>query len=177
MDDSAPAVNKKQAIKDEGNSTSTAEGNWTDIGRWVSMDAAAAEMEISRSTLERRLRKGEVEAVKQGHKIYVLVYGPEPVSDAVLLETARNELAESERTVAELRKTETDLRQNIGWRNGQLEDARRVEAILIDERNNLSKAYLEEREAYRYFKLAAIVLSVSTIVSLLLILIAPGLSG
>ena len=58
-------------------------------GRWIRMDQATEEMGISLSTLDRMIRRGEVKAVKQDRSVYVLVHGPEPLSDRDLLDTAR----------------------------------------------------------------------------------------
>ena len=53
--------------------------------RWVSKAEAAQEMEISLSTLDRRIRKGEVEVVRRGRRVYVRMHGPEYLSNDELL--------------------------------------------------------------------------------------------
>ena len=170
-------VSDNQAAGEEVASLPTADGNRTPIGRWVPMDAAAVEMGVSRSTLERRIQKEEVEAVKQGHNVFVLLHGPEPLSDLDLLEDARRELAESERTVSELRETESNLRKTIDRLNQSLKDSERWASIMTAERNQSRSDFRKEREEHRFQRGAAIVLSVITIASLLFVLIATRLSG
>ena len=48
--------------------------------RWVSK-AEAAELEISLSTLDRMIRRGEVEVAREGRRVYVRMHGPEYLSD------------------------------------------------------------------------------------------------
>ena len=45
-------------------------------GRWVSKAEAARELEISLSTLDRKIRKGEVEVVREDRRVYVRMHGP-----------------------------------------------------------------------------------------------------
>ena len=68
--------------------------------RWVTKAEAARELEISLSTLDRKIRKGEVEAVREGRRVYVRMRGPEYLSDDELLRHAIIRLDESEQPVA-----------------------------------------------------------------------------
>ena len=45
--------------------------------RWVSKAEAEEELEISLSTLDRKIRKGEVEVLREGRRVYVRMHGPE----------------------------------------------------------------------------------------------------
>ena len=45
--------------------------------RWVTKAEAAEELEISFSTLDRKIRSGEVEVVREGRRVYVRMQGPE----------------------------------------------------------------------------------------------------
>ena len=45
--------------------------------RWVTKAEAAEELEISLSTLDRQIRKGEVEVLREGRRVYVRMHGPE----------------------------------------------------------------------------------------------------
>ena len=49
--------------------------------RWVTKAEAAQELEISLSTLDRKIRKGEAEVVRRGRRVYVRMLGPEYMSD------------------------------------------------------------------------------------------------
>ena len=54
--------------------------------RWVTKTEAAEELEISLSTLDRKIRKGEVEVAREGRRIYVGMRGPERLRRAVIRE-------------------------------------------------------------------------------------------
>ena len=42
---------------------------------------AAEELEISFSTLDRKIRSGEIEVIREGRRVYVRMHGPEYLSD------------------------------------------------------------------------------------------------
>ncbi len=67
--------------------------------RWVLKDVAARELEVSLSTLDRKIRQGEVEVLREGRQVYVRVDGPEYLSDEELLLRARNRADELEDAV------------------------------------------------------------------------------
>ena len=93
--------------------------------RWVSKDVAARELEMSLSTLDRKIRNGEVEVLREGRRVYVRVDGPEYLSDEEMLLRAKartDELEEAvrrwERLAAEL-ESERDAakREGVGWKD------------------------------------------------------------
>ena len=53
--------------------------------RWVTKAEAVREMEVSVSTLDRMIRRGEIEVRREGRRVYVRMEGPEYVSDDELL--------------------------------------------------------------------------------------------
>ena len=53
--------------------------------RWVTKAEAARELEMSLSTLDRKIRSGEFEVRRKGRRVYVRLEGPEYVSDDELL--------------------------------------------------------------------------------------------
>ena len=53
--------------------------------RWVTKAEAAQELEVSLSTLDRMIRKGEVEVAREGRRVNVRMLGPEDPSDEELL--------------------------------------------------------------------------------------------
>ena len=53
--------------------------------RWVTKAEAAQELEISLATLDRKIRNGEVEVVREGRRVYVRMHGPAYQSDEELL--------------------------------------------------------------------------------------------
>ena len=82
-----------------------------ELGRWVSKAEAARELEVSLSTLDRRIRKGEVEVVREGRRVYVRMHGPEYLSDDELLRQAIIREDELERTVRELERERDEARE------------------------------------------------------------------
>ena len=53
--------------------------------RWVTKAEAVREMEVSVSTLDRMIRRGEIEVRREGRRVYVRMEGPEYLSDDELL--------------------------------------------------------------------------------------------
>lgn len=94
--------------------------------RWVSKDTAARELEVSLSTLDRKIRNGEVEVLREGRRVYVRVEGPEYLSDEEMLLRAKartDELEEAvrrwERIASELeRERDAAKRDTAGWKDG-----------------------------------------------------------
>ena len=79
--------------------------------RWVTKAEAAREMEISLSTLDRRIRSGEVEVVREGRRVYVRMHGLEYVGDDELLRRSLGREDKLQRTVWELDRTVTESEQ------------------------------------------------------------------
>ena len=69
--------------------------------RWVTKAEAAEELEVSLSTLDRKIRTGEVEVRREGRRVYVRMEG-EYITDEELLRLAIIREDELERTVREL---------------------------------------------------------------------------
>ena len=67
--------------------------------RWVTKVEAVQELEVSLSTLDRMIRKGEVEVAREGRRVHVRMLGPEDPSDEELLRRAIVREDELERTV------------------------------------------------------------------------------
>ena len=79
------------------------------IGRWITKSQAVRELGISLSTLDRHIKAGEVEAVRQDRRIYVLVRWPEDPSDEVLLYRAWDQIDELKSEVFRLKKVALKL--------------------------------------------------------------------
>ena len=56
--------------------------------RWVTKAEAAEEMEVSLSTLDLKIRTGQLEVLREGRRVYVRMEGPEYLSDGELLHRA-----------------------------------------------------------------------------------------
>ena len=78
--------------------------------RWVTKAEAAEELEISLSSLDRKIRKGEVEVVREGRRVSVRMQGPEYLSDAELLRRAIAREDELQRTVRQLEQNVSELK-------------------------------------------------------------------
>ena len=86
--------------------------------RWVTKAEAVREMEVSVSTLDRKIRRGEIEIRREGRRVYVRMEGPEYVSDDELLRRALVRGDKLQRTVWELdrRASELERERNEGSR-------------------------------------------------------------
>ena len=108
--------------------------------RWVSKAEAAQELEISLSTLDRKIRSGEIEAVREDRRVYVRMQGPEYLSDDELL---RRALGRAE----ELRQTALDW-ESAAWKLEQERDeAQEAASASRDAYEELQEAYRKERAA------------------------------
>ena len=103
--------------------------------RWVPKAEAARELEISLSTLDRKIRRGEVEVAREGRRVYVRMEGPGYVADDELLRRAIAREDKLQRTVWELDGRVSEL--------GRERDAAR-DAVSASRR-----AYEEMEEAYQ----------------------------
>ena len=77
--------------------------------RWVTKAEAAEELEISLSTLDWKIRSGEVEVVREGRRVYVRMHGPAYLTDEELLRRAIVREDDIERTVRELEQSASEL--------------------------------------------------------------------
>ena len=116
-----------------------------EASRLVPKLQAVHDLNISLSTLDRKIRKGEIEVVREGHRVYVLMNGPEHPSDNELLRLATIRVDELERTVRGLECTASELERE--WYQG-----RDAIAASEDARRKLQTAYTEERAAHRRTK-------------------------
>ena len=109
--------------------------------RWVTKAEAAQAMEVSLSTLDRMIRKGEVEVVREGRRVYVRMHGPEYLSDDELLRSAIMREDELERTVRELERSASELER-------ERDEAREAASASRQAYVELEEAYRKERAAH-----------------------------
>ena len=106
---------------------------------WVDKGEAARELEVSLSTLDRMIRKGEVEVGREGRRVYVKLPGPRYPSDRELLRQSRARVEEFRRKVGELAEEADQLEQERDQARGETEAARdecgRLEAELVREQS------------------------------------------
>ena len=108
--------------------------------RWVLKAEAARELDISLSTLDRKIRRGEMEVRREGRRVYVRLEGPEYVSDDELL---RRSLAREDK----LQRTVWELDQRASELERERDEAR-------DAASSSGRAYEEMEEAYRKERVA-----------------------
>ena len=73
---------------------------------------AARELEVSISTLDRMIRRGEIEVRREGRRVYVRMHGPEHVSDEELLRRALDREEKLQRTMWELDGRASEMDQD-----------------------------------------------------------------
>ena len=132
--------------------------------RWVAKAEAAREMAVSISTLDRMIRRGEIEVRREGRRVFVRMEGPERVSDEELLRRALGRESKLQRRLVELD------------RRAQALERERDEAVYsasADRRahEELEEAYEKERAARRRMRRLAVRLGLA-VVALLVVVVA-----
>ena len=111
--------------------------NVKDEVHWVDKGEAARELEVSLSTLDLMIRKGEVEVAREGRRVYVKLVGPRYPSDRELLRQARTRVELLERRVGEVADVADRLEQERDQARTETETAlgeyRKLEAELLRE--------------------------------------------
>ena len=110
--------------------------------RWVTKAEAAEELEVSLSTLDRMIRKGEVEVSRERRRVYVRMEGPAYPSDEELLRSSVARERELERTVQRLERSKSELQERVSELERQRDEAR--ESVSASR-----QAYAELEETYR----------------------------
>ena len=140
--------------------------------RWVSKAQAAEELKISLSTLDRRIRKEEVEVVREGRRVYVRMHRPEYLSDEELLRRAIAREDELERTVRELERSASELKLRASELERERDEARESASAGRRPYEELEEAYRKETAAHRETKALVIMLRVTAVVLLVLLLVS-----
>ena len=116
--------------------------------RRVTKAQAAEELGISLSTLDRRISKGEIEVVREAHRVYVRMHGPEYLSDEELLRRAIIREDELERTVRELERGASELESKASVLERERDEARDEVARWEEGYDELEEEYRRERAAH-----------------------------
>ena len=103
--------------------------------RWVTKAEAVREMEVSVSTLDRMIRRGEIKVRREGRRVYVRLEGPEYVSDDELL---RRSLAQEDK-----------LQRRVWELDGRASELEREGDEAREAASASRRAYEEMEEAYR----------------------------
>ncbi len=109
--------------------------------RWVSKAEAARELEVSISTLDRMIRRGEIEVRREGRRVYVRMHGPEYVSDEDLLRRAIVREDKLQRTVWELDGRASEMER-------ERDEAKEAASASRQAYEELEEAYRKERAAH-----------------------------
>ena len=112
--------------------------------RWVTKTEAAEELEISFSTLDRKIRSGEVEVVREGRRVYVRMQGPEYLSDEELLRRAIAREDELQRTVRQLEQNVSELKLRASELERERDEARESAATANRPYHELEREYRKE---------------------------------
>ena len=142
--------------------------------RWVTKAEAAEELEISLSTLDRKIRQGEVEVRREGRRVFVRMAG-EYITDEELLRRAVAREHELERTVRELEQSVSEWNLRASELERERDEAREAAATARGPYYELERKHQREVSdhevttlALNVFRVAAIVLLVLLVGSVLL---------
>ncbi len=135
--------------------------------RWVTKAEAAREMEVSISTLDRKIRTGEVEARREGRRVYVRMEG-EYVTDEELLRRAIVREKELERTVRELERKLSESERRASGLERERDEARESASARRQTYWELERAHekevAEHRDTNQLFNVARVMTLVLLVV-------------
>lgn len=137
--------------------------------RWVSKSEAAEELEISMSTLDRKIRVGEVEVRREGRRVYVRMEGPEYLSDEELLRHSIAREEELQRTVGELERSLSEWQHRASELERERDEARESAAAANQPYHELEREHRKEVAAHRATNGALIFTRVVALVLLVLL--------
>ncbi len=120
--------------------------------RWVTKAEAVREMDVSVSTLDRMIRRGEIEIRREGRRVYVRMEGLEYVSDDELLRRSLAREDKLQRTVWELDGRASELER-------ERDEARDAASARGRAHEEMEEAYWKERAAHGRTRRLAIRLS------------------
>ena len=130
--------------------------------RWVAKAEAARELEVSISTLDRMIRRDEVDVRREGRRVYVRMEGPERVSDEELLRRALAREGKLQRRLLELdRRAQALERERDEAMHSATADRQALE--------EMEEEYEKERAARRRMRRVAIRLGLAVLVLLVVI--------
>ena len=115
------------------------------------------------------IRRGEVEAVREGRRIYVRMHGPEYLSDEELLRRANAREHELERTVRELEQNASELKLRASELERDRDEARESASAGRRPYEELEEAYRKETAAHKETKELLVAVRVTAIVLFVLL--------
>ena len=135
--------------------------------RWVTKAEAAREMEISLSTLDRKIRRGEMEVRMEGRRVYVRLEGLEYVGDDELLRRSLGREDQLQRTVWELDRTVTESERERDVAREAASASRQAHKELEEAYRKETAAHKETKDLLNMVRVIAIVLFVLLVGSVL----------
>ena len=138
--------------------------------RWVTKAEAAEEMEVSLSTLDRKIRNGEVEVRREGRRVFVRMAG-EYITDEELLRRTINREHELERTVRELEQSVSEWKLRASELERERDEARESAATA---RGPYVKLELEHRQEVSDHEMTNSVLLATRVLALVLLVLLIG---
>ena len=137
--------------------------------RWVTKAEAAEELEISFSTLDRMIRKGEVEVRREGRRVFVRMKG-EYITEEELLRRTIDREHELERTVRELEQRVSELKLRASELERERDEARESAATARQPFHELEREHRKEVAEHKEAKEALIAVRVTAFVLLALLI-------
>ena len=131
--------------------------------RWVTKAEAVREMEVSVSTLDRMIRREEIEVRREGRRVYVWLEGPEYVSDDELLRRSLGREDKLQRRLWELDGRASELER-------ERDEAREAASASGRAYEEMEEAYWKERAAHEETKEGLIAARVTAFVLLALLI-------
>ena len=119
--------------------------------RWVTKAEAAEELEVSLSTLDRMIRRGEVEVRREGRRVYVRMEG-EYITDEELLRRAIVKEDELARTVRELEQQVSEWKLTASELERERDEARESAATARGPYVKLELEHSQEVAAHKNTK-------------------------
>ena len=138
--------------------------------RWVSKVEAAEELEVSLSTLDRMIRRGEVVVRREGRRVYVRMQGPEYLSDEELLRRSVAREEELQRTVRELEQSVSQWQLRASELERERDEARESAATANRPYHELEREFRKEVAEHKETKDALTTVRVTAIVLLVLLI-------
>ena len=139
--------------------------------RWVTKAEAAEELDISLSTLDRIIRRGEVEVRREGRRVYVRMHGPEFLSDEELLHRSIAREEELQRTVRELEQRVSEWKRRASELERERDGARESAATA---RQPYVKLQMEHRQEVADHKTTKWMLNVFSLIAFVLLALLIG---
>ncbi len=117
------------------------------VVRWVTKAEAAAELDVSLSTLDRKIRNGEVEVRREDRRVFVRMEGEYITDDELLLRSLDRE-NELERTVRVMEQQASELEHRASEKERERDEARASASADRQVYAKLGEAYRKECTAH-----------------------------